>query len=779
MSPPILKSSLDQLKEALGDYEFDGEVIIHKDVESDYDEYSDDEEEDNDVSVESVGSVEEEEELHISATPPHGGRGYSYTIGGAPMPDQISRHERSESTIVHPDIVITVDKVSSLKLASPSKSPARGGNERSAKFKEAISSEYKKMLDDPNSFRAEKLKQRKSKFFTKEGTQMKSKFYKQYIEEKLTAIHENVEKYKADLIKNYSEELSTTLDTEGLFRVAGNQSEVETLMKSLLQLGFDIPTDCCVHVVSSTLKKFLRQLSVPIFTFKYHHEFLKTLKLDNDQVKTEGIRKTLSQLPEYNQQLIRHLMKFLVEVTKHSKSNMMHAHNLGLMFGPIGITAAFAAFLVYINQEETDSNSSSSGGSSDDGSDESSSEYSSSNSHELSSGDDSDEAESFPLLEELDVVEIILENMNYILSLATTSPKQDTFLINDRVEARADFALLCLQNLSLAEEGGTEIIISHGINSLIKLLNSRSPNNLKKQALYTILNMALSPRAKRPFNFDKTSESCVGSIAASTQEQSQAPTVVALHKKKVFVDPFSPCDKDLFVCDLFGTHNLVLNKFNVSTYHSIIATTDFQDQTERLNQKDFRAIWECVKSCNMLCFFNCGPNSGASQPHKHVQLLRTPYFDNGPACPMDSLMQRYLGKPDQIVDLASLGFENAAISLDKSKIGTLDELALSVYFENNYLQLLQHLGIYERLNSTPPPSYNFIMTQDWMFVIPRRCYQSRGISINSVGFTGAILVKKEEELDTLKQHGIMNILRDVSFERPTITASRLINTSPL
>ncbi|GAM28982.1 hypothetical protein SAMD00019534_121580 [Acytostelium subglobosum LB1] len=83
--------------------------------------------------------------------------------------------------------------------------------------------------------------------------------------------------------------------------------------------------------------------------------------------------------------------------------------------------------------------------------------------------------------------------------------------------------------------------------------------------------------AHRPFNFDKTP-------AHGTDSE------VKVTMKKEFVDPFLPCDKDLFVCELAGTHNLVLNKFNVSNYHTIIATKDFQAQTDPITHQDFTAM---------------------------------------------------------------------------------------------------------------------------------------------------------------------------------------------
>ncbi|GAM28983.1 hypothetical protein SAMD00019534_121590 [Acytostelium subglobosum LB1] len=236
----------------------------------------------------------------------------------------------------------------------------------------------------------------------------------------------------------------------------------------------------------------------------------------------------------------------------------------------MGTAAAITAFLVFMNQEEKDGLTLENGDSNSNSSDE----YTTSNSHELSSDSTEDDnsngtvssprtlsdylkilkhddnsdvyvmkklestqvlltisaySESYPLLEQLDVIGIVLENMNYILAQSVTSPNQDSLLIklglflgnllssknsqlkvidarfvptllsliNDTNEVRADFALLCLQNLSLNEEGAEEIVISQGVPSYVTLLNDASkPIGLKKQALYSILNLCLINRVK-------------------------------------------------------------------------------------------------------------------------------------------------------------------------------------------------------------------------------------------------------------------------------------------
>ncbi|NJN24152.1 MAG: hypothetical protein HC810_06830 [Acaryochloridaceae cyanobacterium RL_2_7] len=48
-----------------------------------------------------------------------------------------------------------------------------------------------------------------------------------------------------------------------------------------------------------------------------------------------------------------------------------------------------------------------------------------------------------------------------------------------------------------------------------------------------------------------------------------------------------------------------------------------------------------------------------------------------------------------------------------------------------------------------------------MMAVPRAQEQCEGISINSLGFAGALLVKDEDQLEQLKAIGPMNILKAV------------------
>lgn len=78
-----------------------------------------------------------------------------------------------------------------------------------------------------------------------------------------------------------------------------------------------------------------------------------------------------------------------------------------------------------------------------------------------------------------------------------------------------------------------------------------------------------------------------------------------------------------------------MNKFAVVPEHFILSTNEFKPQTHVLEPADLEATLACIEAyedarrCDedasggdgLYAFFNCGEHSGASQPHRHIQLL--------------------------------------------------------------------------------------------------------------------------------------------------------------
>ena len=86
-------------------------------------------------------------------------------------------------------------------------------------------------------------------------------------------------------------------------------------------------------------------------------------------------------------------------------------------------------------------------------------------------------------------------------------------------------------------------------------------------------------------------------------------------------NPFLPYDRDLFVADLSPTHVALLNKFNVVDHHLLIVTRTFEDQETLLTREDFEALLICLSEIDGLGFYNAGRAAGASQRHKHLQMI--------------------------------------------------------------------------------------------------------------------------------------------------------------
>jgi sulfate adenylyltransferase (ADP) / ATP adenylyltransferase len=219
-------------------------------------------------------------------------------------------------------------------------------------------------------------------------------------------------------------------------------------------------------------------------------------------------------------------------------------------------------------------------------------------------------------------------------------------------------------------------------------------------------------------------------------------------------NPFLPYEEDLFVADISDTHVCILNKFNVVDDHLLIITRSFEEQESLLTWEDFTATWACLADFNGLVFYNSGKIAGASQRHKHLQLVPLPLSASGAQIPIEPLLS--LGHfPDCIKTLPKLPFLHAFAPLDPDWVQspfTGGEATLEVY-----RRLLEAVG----LDTTPLGAYNLLMTREWMLIVPRSHEYFQTISVNSLGFAGALLVRNAAEMQLLKEQGPMTILKSV------------------
>jgi ATP adenylyltransferase len=224
-------------------------------------------------------------------------------------------------------------------------------------------------------------------------------------------------------------------------------------------------------------------------------------------------------------------------------------------------------------------------------------------------------------------------------------------------------------------------------------------------------------------------------------------------------NPFLPYDPEMHVAEISPNHVGLLNKFNVVPHHLLIVTRCFESQDLPLTREDFQALWRCLLEYDSLGFYNGGSVAGASQPHKHLQLVPLPLTPEGPKIPIEPRL--VLPPADQIVSLPSLPFAHRLARLEPSG----GEPAAAAQ---------QSLAIYRRmlaLDGEPSPSgsaeigpYNLLVTRRWMLYVPRRAEHFASISLNALAFAGALLVRDREQLEVLRQRGPVAALREVTTD---------------
>ena len=105
-------------------------------------------------------------------------------------------------------------------------------------------------------------------------------------------------------------------------------------------------------------------------------------------------------------------------------------------------------------------------------------------------------------------------------------------------------------------------------------------------------------------------------------------------------NPFRPWDPQLEVARLNPGHTVILNKYPVQRGHMLLITADWAAQDGWLTLADWSALVQVDHDTSGLWFFNSGPIAGASQPHRHLQLL--PRNKDETSCPRDLWFQKRL-----------------------------------------------------------------------------------------------------------------------------------------
>lgn len=217
-------------------------------------------------------------------------------------------------------------------------------------------------------------------------------------------------------------------------------------------------------------------------------------------------------------------------------------------------------------------------------------------------------------------------------------------------------------------------------------------------------------------------------------------------------NPFLPYEPDMFVCDLPSAHVCLFNKFNVLDRHLLIVTRAFADQDDALDAGDFAALAPLLEALGGLGFYNGGTVAGASQPHKHLQLVAGPLAPTGPPIPMEPLLAG--AGADGVVP--ALPIRHAFRRLDDTAPATL----FSAYERTMDAAGIDRMAVPGGRRSARP--YNLLVTPRWMLVVPRRRECVHGISVNALGFAGSLFVRTPEQMALVEARGPMSVLAEVA-----------------
>ena len=233
-----------------------------------------------------------------------------------------------------------------------------------------------------------------------------------------------------------------------------------------------------------------------------------------------------------------------------------------------------------------------------------------------------------------------------------------------------------------------------------------------------------------------------------------------------FADPFSPdaiaAEPRLVVRPaVFGDYALVLNKYPVLGNHALLVTRAFSPQDWRLNKRDLDALHRSATAAGALGFYNSDGVAGASQLHRHFQLVPTDGFDaalppeartGGGAVPVQAAIDalgrepgwRWSGRAPfrpVVRRLAAFaGIAHGVVLLPRRATFGIDfqtDGDFSDGLTRSYAVLLADLGLLDA------PPYNLLLGESWMLVVARRARTGAGVDVNALGYAGCLLARDE------------------------------------
>uniref|UniRef100_A0A8C6U170 Rho GTPase-activating protein 35 n=1 Tax=Neogobius melanostomus TaxID=47308 RepID=A0A8C6U170_9GOBI len=129
---------------------------------------------------------------------------------------------------------------------------------------------------------------------------------------------------------------TTGLNTEGLYRVSGNKSEMESMQRQFEQdHGLDlVEKDFSINTVAGGLKSFFSELPDPLVPCALQVDLLEAFKINDREQRLYTMKDVLRKFPRENYDVFKYVVSHLHKVSQLSRLNLMTSENLSICFWP-------------------------------------------------------------------------------------------------------------------------------------------------------------------------------------------------------------------------------------------------------------------------------------------------------------------------------------------------------------------------------------------------------------------------------------------------------------
>nr|XP_033809699.1 rho GTPase-activating protein 35 [Geotrypetes seraphini] len=129
---------------------------------------------------------------------------------------------------------------------------------------------------------------------------------------------------------------NTGISTEGIYRVSGNKSEMESLQRQFDQdHNLDlVEKDFTVNAVAGAMKSFFSELPDPLVPYNMQNELVEAHKINDHEQKLYALKEVLKKFPKENQEIFKYVISHLNRVSQNNKVNLMTSENLSICFWP-------------------------------------------------------------------------------------------------------------------------------------------------------------------------------------------------------------------------------------------------------------------------------------------------------------------------------------------------------------------------------------------------------------------------------------------------------------